>query len=121
MLWDIKVLKQHLTSMLFILLTILTKHVGMNCVMNMDLCYRWKPTETHGTWQKLGSKRTFMNIPASRAEWLPNCLGRANMFQRDKNHASVVIGLVVMNLYAGKDVADMADYFRSVDNTRQFA
>ena len=40
------------------------------------------------------------------------------MFQRDKNHASVIIWSCGNESYAGKDIADMADYFRSVDNTR---
>ena len=48
--------------------------------------------ETHGTWQKLGLSEPSWNIPASEPEWLPACLDRANnMFQRDKNHASVII------------------------------
>lgn len=75
--------------------------------------------ETHGTWQKLGLSEPSWNIPASEPEWLPACLDRANnMFQRDKNHASVIIWSCGNESYAGKDIADMADYFRSVDNTR---
>ena len=57
-----------------------------------------KPTLKHTVHGKTWSKRTSWNIPASEPEWLPACLDRANnMFQRDKNHASVIFGLVVMN------------------------
>ena len=106
--------------MLFVLLTILTKHVGMNCVMNMDFMLSMKPTLKHTVHgKKLGLSEPSWNIPASEPEWLPACLDRANnMFQRDKNHASVIIWSCGNESYAGKDIADMADYFRSVDNTR---
>ena len=79
----------------------------MNCVMNMDFIDEAN-LETHGTWQKLGLCEPSWNIPASEPEWLPACLDRANnMFQRDKNHASVIIWSCGNESYAGKDIADM--------------
>lgn len=46
----------------------------------------------HTVHGKTWSVEPSWNIPASEPEWLPACLDRANnMFQRDKNHASVII------------------------------
>ncbi|MFR3849709.1 MAG: glycoside hydrolase family 2 TIM barrel-domain containing protein [Streptococcus salivarius] len=119
MLWDIKVMKQHNINAVRTS-TIRTKHVGMELCDEYGLYVIDEANlETHGTWQKLGLSEPSWNIPASEPEWLPACLDRANnMFQRDKNHASVIIWSCGNESYAGKDIADMADYFRSVDNTR---
>lgn len=119
MLWDIKVMKQHNIN------AVRTSHYP-NQTRWYELCDEYglyvideANLETHGTWQKLGLSEPSWNIPASEPEWLPACLDRANnMFQRDKNHASVIIWSCGNESYAGKDIADMADYFRSVDNTR---
>ena len=48
--------------------------------------------ETHGTWQKLGATDPSWNVPGSLPEWKEAVLDRAkSMYERDKNHASVLI------------------------------
>ena len=88
--------------------------------MNMDFMLSMKPTLKHTVHGKTWSKLNLHGISQLvNQNGLPVCLDRANnMFQRDKNHASVIIWSCGNESYAGKDIADMADYFRSVDNTR---
>lgn len=75
--------------------------------------------ESHGTWQKLGETEPSWNIPASLPEWKEAVLDRAkSMYERDKNHASVLIWSCGNESYCGDDIAAMSEYFRSVDPTR---
>ena len=75
--------------------------------------------ETHGTWQKLGSTDPSWNIPQSLPEWKEAVLDRAkSMYERDKNHASILIWSCGNESYCGEDIVAMSDYFRSVDSTR---
>ena len=75
--------------------------------------------ETHGTWQKLGSTDPSWNVPGSLPEWKEAVLDRAkSMYERDKNHASVLIWSCGNESYCGEDIAAMSEYFRSVDPTR---
>ena len=75
--------------------------------------------ETHGTWQKLGVTEPSWNIPASLPEWKEAALDRArSMYERDKNHASVLIWSCGNESYCGDIIAAMSDYFRSVDPSR---
>ncbi|WP_298483964.1 glycoside hydrolase family 2 TIM barrel-domain containing protein [uncultured Ruminococcus sp.] len=75
--------------------------------------------ETHGTWQKLGACEPSWNIPASLPEWKAACLDRAkSMYERDKNHASVLIWSCGNESYCGDDIAAMAQYFHEADPTR---
>lgn len=75
--------------------------------------------ETHGTWQKLGSTDLSWNIPQSLPEWKEAVLDRAkSMYERDKNHASILIWSCGNESYCGEDIVAMSDYFRSVDSTR---
>jgi len=75
--------------------------------------------ESHGTWQKMGACEPSINIPASLPEWKEACLDRArSMYERDKNHASVLIWSCGNESYCGDDIAAMADYFHEVDKTR---
>ncbi len=75
--------------------------------------------ETHGTWQKMGACEPSINVPASLPEWKDACLDRArSMYERDKNHASVLIWSCGNESYCGDDIAAMADYFHEVDKTR---
>lgn len=75
--------------------------------------------ETHGTWQKLGACEPSMNIPASLPEWKAACLDRArSMFERDKNHASVLIWSCGNESYCGDVIAAMAEYFHKADPSR---
>lgn len=75
--------------------------------------------ETHGSWQKDMTPDPEWNIPASLPEWLDNVLDRANsMFQRDKNHVSILFWSCGNEAYAGTDIAAIADFFREVDPSR---
>lgn len=78
--------------------------------------------ETHGSWQKDAlpdSIEPSWNIPASLPEWRENVLDRANsMFQRDKNHVSILFWSCGNEAFCGTNVVAMADFFRSVDPSR---
>ena len=75
--------------------------------------------ETHGTWQKLGATDPSWNVPGSLPEWKEAVLDRAkSMYERDKNHASVLIWSCGNESYCGEGIAAMSEYFRSVDPTR---
>ena len=75
--------------------------------------------ETHGTWQKLGATDPSWNVPGSLPEWKEAVLDRAkSMYERDKNHASVLIWSCGNESYCGEDIAAMSEYFRSADPTR---
>lgn len=71
--------------------------------------------ETHGTWAFDPAR----NVPASRPEWKAAVLDRArSMYERDKNHASVLIWSCGNESYCGEDIAAMSAYFRASDPTR---
>lgn len=75
--------------------------------------------ESHGTWQKMGACEPSINVPASIPEWKEACLDRAkSMYERDKNHASVLIWSCGNESYCGDDIAAMAEYFHEIDSTR---
>lgn len=119
MLWDIRFMKRHNIN------AVRTSHYP-NQSRWYELCDEYgiylideTNLESHGTWQKRGACEPSWNIPAGKEEWLDNCLFRAdNMFQRDKNHASVLIWSCGNESYAGEDITRMADFFRKHDSTR---
>ena len=75
--------------------------------------------ETHGSWQKDMTVDPAWNVPGSRPEWHDAALDRANsMFQRDKNHPSILFWSCGNEAFAGKAIVDMANFFRSVDPCR---
>ena len=79
--------------------------------------------ETHGSWQKdaLGGTgvEPSWNIPGSRPEWRDCVLDRANsMFQRDKNHVSILFWSCGNESFGGQDILDMANFFRVQDPGR---
>lgn len=75
--------------------------------------------ESHGSWQKLGQPEPSWNVPGNLEEWRDNVLDRANsMYQRDKNHTSILIWSCGNESYAGTNICDMADFFREVDSSR---
>ena len=75
--------------------------------------------ESHGSWQKLGSVEPSWNVPGSLPEWRDCVLDRAmSMFQRDKNHVSILFWSCGNESYAGEDILAMADYFRAQDSSR---
>ncbi len=75
--------------------------------------------ESHGSWQKLGRVEPSWNVPGDLPEWREAVLDRArSMYERDKNHPSVLIWSCGNESYAGEDIAAMSDYFHSVDPGR---
>ena len=75
--------------------------------------------ETHGSWQKLGRVEPSWNIPGDLPQWQEAVLDRArSMYERDKNHPSVLIWSLGNESFAGEDFAAMSDYFHTVDPRR---
>jgi beta-galactosidase len=75
--------------------------------------------ETHGSWQKLGQVDPEWNIPGSKKEWLPAVLDRVkSMYERDKNHPSILIWSLGNEAYGGSDLVAMHDYFKEADPSR---
>lgn len=119
MLWDIRFMKQNNIN------SVRTCHYPNNSLW-YRLCDEYgiylideTNLETHGTWQKMGACEPSINVPASLPEWKEACLDRAkSMYERDKNHASVLIWSCGNESYCGDDIAAMADYFHEVDSTR---
>lgn len=75
--------------------------------------------ETHGSWQKGMTVDPEWNVPGSKPEWRDCTLDRAiSMFERDKNHVSILFWSCGNEAFAGSVIVDMANYFRSVDPSR---
>ncbi len=119
MLWDIRFMKRNNIN------AVRTCHYPNNSLW-YRLCDEYgiylideTNLESHGTWQKMGVCEPSINVPASLPEWKEACLDRAkSMYERDKNHASVLIWSCGNESYCGDDIAAMADYFHEVDSTR---
>src|SRR5690625_2446224 len=74
--------------------------------------------ETHGTW-RYGQKEEEDTIPGSKPEWTENVLDRCNsMFQRDKNHPSIVIWSLGNESFGGDNFLTMHRFFKENDSTR---
>ena len=75
--------------------------------------------ETHGSWQKNMTVDPEWNVPGSREEWRGCTLDRAkSMFERDKNHVSILFWSCGNESFAGQILVDMANYFRTADPSR---
>lgn len=119
MLWDIKFMKAHNIN------AVRTSHYP-NQSRWYELCdeyglYMIDETnlESHGSWQKLGQCEPSWNVPGNKPEWQANVLDRANsLFQRDKNHAAVLIWSCGNESYAGSDILEMTKFFHRVDDSR---
>ena len=119
MLWDIEFMKQHNIN------AVRTSHYP-----NESLWYRLcdiygiylideTNLESHGSWQKMGECEPSWNVPGSRPEWKEAVLDREkSMFERDKNHPSVLIWSCGNESYAGTCIEAMSDYFHEKDDTR---
>lgn len=119
MLWDIEFMKQHNIN------AVRTSHYP-----NESLWYRLcdiygiylideTNLESHGSWQKMGECEPSWNVPGSRPEWKEAVLDRAkSMFERDKNHPSVLIWSCGNESYVGTCIEAMSDYFHEKDDTR---
>ncbi|MFD2611754.1 glycoside hydrolase family 2 TIM barrel-domain containing protein [Paenibacillus gansuensis] len=74
--------------------------------------------ETHGSWS-YGQKIEGDTVPGSKPEWTENVLDRANsMFQRDKNHPSVIIWSLGNESFGGDNFIKMHDFLRESDPSR---
>ncbi|WP_295340855.1 glycoside hydrolase family 2 TIM barrel-domain containing protein [uncultured Subdoligranulum sp.] len=75
--------------------------------------------ESHGSWQKLGAVEPSWNVPGSLPEWKDCVVDRArSMFERDKNHAAVLIWSCGNESYAGEDILAMSQFFHEQDPGR---
>jgi beta-galactosidase len=74
--------------------------------------------EAHGQWDALfrGTISLDELVPGDRAEWGPVLLDRAaNLLERDKNHASVVMWSCGNESFGGSTILAVADWFRAHD------
>ncbi|KAF0994810.1 glycoside hydrolase family 2 TIM barrel-domain containing protein [Geobacillus sp. TFV-3] len=119
MIWDIKTLKRHNIN------AVRTSHYP-NQSYWYELCDEYgiyvideMNLETHGTWQKMGHVDPTWNVPGNNREWQDIVMDRAiSMFERDKNHPSILIWSCGNESYAGEVLLNVANYFRSVDPSR---
>lgn len=119
MLWDIQFMKQHNIN------AVRTSHYP-NQSLWYKLCDEYgiylideTNLESHGSWQKLGQCEPSWNVPGNHTEWKECVIDRArSMFERDKNHPSIVIWSCGNESYAGTCIQAMTDFFHSVDDTR---
>ncbi len=110
MLWDIRFMKQNNIN------AVRTCHYPNNSLW-YQLCDEYgiylideTNLETHGANEI---------VPASDPQWLGAVLDRAkSMYERDKNHASVLIWSCGNESNCGDDIAAMAAYFHETDSTR---
>lgn len=110
MLWDIRFMKQNNIN------AVRTSHYPNNSLW-YKLCDEYgiyligeTNLETHGANKQ---------VPASEPAWKEAVLDRAkSMFERDKNHPSVLIWSCGNESDCGDDIAAMAEYFHKTDKTR---
>ena len=77
--------------------------------------------ESHGTWDAYERKSISLDemIPGNQAIWREPLLDRVNaLFERDKNHASVLIWSCGNESYGGSVIYEMSERFRQLDPTR---
>ncbi|MFL6560797.1 MAG: glycoside hydrolase family 2 TIM barrel-domain containing protein [Bacillus sp. (in: firmicutes)] len=119
MLWDIKTLKQNNIN------AVRTSHYP-NQSYWYELCDEYgvyvideMNLETHGSWQKMGAVEPSWNIPGNKPEWENIVMDRAvSMFERDKNHPSILIWSCGNESYAGEVILNVSKYFKRVDPSR---
>jgi beta-galactosidase len=119
MLWDIKTLKRHNIN------AVRTSHYP-NQSYWYELCDEYgiyvideMNLETHGSWQKMGDVEPSWNIPGDKEEWNAIVMDRAiSMFERDKNHPSILIWSCGNESYAGEVILNVSKYFKKVDPSR---
>lgn len=119
MLWDIKTLKRNNIN------AVRTSHYP-NQSYWYELCDEYgiyvideMNLETHGSWQKMGAVEPSWNIPGNKAEWQDIVLDRAiSMYERDKNHPSILIWSCGNESYAGEVILKASQYFKSKDSSR---
>lgn len=74
--------------------------------------------EAHGSWSLMdaGVLPPEAHVPGDNLRWLPMLLSRGEaMYQRDKNHPSVLIWSLGNESYGGKTFLELSRYFHRVD------
>ena len=76
--------------------------------------------ESHGSWDIAEFTKDYTYVvPYDKPEWLDMILDRANsMYQRDKNHAAILIWSCGNESFGGKDIFEMSQFFHKADPTR---
>ncbi|MBE7723705.1 MAG: beta-galactosidase [Enterocloster citroniae] len=75
--------------------------------------------ESHGTCMKMGITEVSWNIPHNNEAWLGCCLDRAiSMYERDKNHASILWWSAGNESHVGTVIQKMCEYFHESDPHR---
>ncbi len=118
MIKDILIMKQHNIN------AVRTSHYP-NHPLWYDLCDEYglyvideNNLESHGTRMMAMGDATPL-LPDGRKEWLPSCMDRIeSLYQRDKNHPSVIIWSLGNECSAGENFLKMHDYLNEVDPSR---
>lgn len=118
---DIITMKRHNIN------AIRTSHYPNHSVL-YDLCDRYglylideTNLESHGTWCAYfqGTVGLDYVVPGDHEEWMGAMLDRVNsIFQRDKNHPSILIWSCGNEAFGGKVIYEMSQLFRRLDPTR---
>lgn len=77
--------------------------------------------ETHGMWDMVGRGVWPIEkaLPSDRQEWKDLLLDRVNsMYQRDKNHPSIIIWSCGNESFGGSVIYEMSKLFHALDDTR---
>lgn len=119
MLWDIKFMKRHNIN------AVRTSHYP-NQTRWYRLCDEYgiylideTNLESHGSWQKMGKIKPDWVVPGDREDWRDIVLDRArSMFERDKNHPSILIWSCGNESFGGKILYETTCFFREHDDSR---
>ncbi|WP_407271332.1 glycoside hydrolase family 2 TIM barrel-domain containing protein [Radiobacillus sp. PE A8.2] len=119
MLWDVKTIKRNNMN------AVRTSHYP-NQTYWYELCDEYglyvideMNLESHGSWQKMGAVEPSWNVPGNKKEWENIVMDRAiSMYERDKNHPSIIIWSCGNESYAGEVILNVSKYFKSVDSSR---
>ena len=74
--------------------------------------------ESHGLWDRIRYLDASVEeaVPGDRPEWLPALMDRAaSMFERDKNHPSIVMWSCGNESFGGTDILAVSNWLREVD------
>lgn len=75
--------------------------------------------ESHGSWQKMGEIEPSWNVPGDHEEWKMAIMDRTrSMYQRDKNHPSILMWSLGNESYAGTVLEATSKYLHEKDNQR---
>lgn len=116
MIKDIEIMKQHNIN------AVRTSHYP-NHPLWYDLCDEYglyvideNNLETHGT-RFMGEKTPL--LPDGREEWTPSCMDRIEaLYERDKNHPSIIIWSLGNECSGGENFLRMHDYLNEKDPSR---